>query len=322
MLEVVFSDSAAGSLSLAMGKGSHPGGAVGVVVTHSDGSKPTQEELTAAQQEAEAQMRRSWSGAIPLGGSRKDILGFPLVLSVGDINEQGIGPKREAAVALLMGTYPGIAKEVTKELLEKSRKSLSTLLERANNGEPVRIWTSHHPDEACGLYWLMEQMRPIGFGKLDITFVKLPDFEEKPNGAVVQYTGWDEIAPHQWGKLAMSGKKLPGNLARAMAEHWKTLQAENAPLRAVLNGQLVSVPETLYDAYIRHELDAEKDEFAEAQVVGKVLGKYRLGIGDAWAALRIEQLIQDGILEPVTQPAQDEPIYHRLLRKCSENRES
>ncbi len=55
----------------------------------------------------------------------------------------------------------------------------------------------------------------------------------------------------------------------------------------------------------------------EAQVVGRVLGKYRLGIGDAWVALRIEQFVQDGLLEPVTQPAQGEPAYHRILRKSA-----
>lgn len=49
--------------------------------------------------------------------------------------------------------------------------------------------------------------------------------------------------------------------------------------------------------------------------MGKVLGKYRLGIGDAWVSLRIEQFIQSGRLEPVTQPAAEEPIYRRLLRK-------
>lgn len=134
---------------------------------------------------------------------------------------------------------------------------------------------------------------------------------------VVQYTGWGEIEPYEWGKMAALGNKLPTNSIRAMANHWKQLQKENAPLRASLNGRLVSAPETLYDSYILRELAEQKEEFLEAEVVGNVLGKYCLGIGDAWVAFRIEQFIKDGLLEPTTEAKQDAPVYHRILRKHS-----
>ncbi|WP_282433056.1 DUF3658 domain-containing protein [Desulfosporosinus youngiae] len=34
------------------------------------------------------------------------------------------------------------------------------------------------------------------------------------------------------------------------ASHWQELQREKASLRATLNGQLISAPETLYDDFI------------------------------------------------------------------------
>ena len=317
MLEVVFSDSAAGSLSVAMGGGRHVGGAVSVSILRSDGRKPTKAKLKKAQREAEEQERRNRTQAIPLEGSRRDVLAFSLALSVGDIQEEGIGPKREAAVSQLMGTYPDMGKKAAERLLETSRSSLSVLRERVGRGEPLRIWASGNPDEACGLCWIMEQLRAFGFDNLEITIVTLPDFEERSGSIAVQYTGWGEVEPHQWGKLADHGKKLSSAVARVLADQWRELQAENAPLRAVLNGRLVSVPESLYDFVILRELAHESGEFMEAQVVGRVLGKYRLGIGDAWVALRIEQFVQDGLLEPVTQPAQGEPAYHRILRKSA-----
>ena len=51
MIEVVFGDSACGSLKMAQhyGNGKYPGGAIGVIVSHSDGSKPTEEEIQTAQ---------------------------------------------------------------------------------------------------------------------------------------------------------------------------------------------------------------------------------------------------------------------------------
>lgn len=103
---------------------------------------------------------------------------------------------------------------------------------------------------------------------------------------------------------------------RFWASRWKTLQQENAPLRAVLNGQLASVPEDIYDPWVEREIAAETGEFWEARVIGNVLGKYQLGIGDAWIALRIEEMLRAGKLQAVTEPAPDRPIYHRKLRRC------
>lgn len=114
----------------------------------------------------------------------------------------------------------------------------------------------------------------------------------------------------------MLGKKLPTDYLRSLANHWRELQQENAFLRAMLNGKLVSAPESLYDAFILRELAKQEEEFMEARLVGQVLGKYQLGISDAWIALRIEQFIQGGLLIPVTTPAPDDPVYRRILRKA------
>ena len=113
--------------------------------------------------------------------------------------------------------------------------------------------------------------------------------------------------------------QLPINYLRSLANRWEELQQENATLRAVLNGKLVSVPDSLYDIFILRELEKQEDEFNEAQLVGQVLGKYQLGIGDAWIALRIEQFIRDGLLIPITAPESDAPIYHRILQKARKN---
>lgn len=161
----------------------------------------------------------------------------------------------------------------------------------------------------------MEQLRPVGLEKLDVTVVELPEWEKRPDGCIVQYTGWGEIEPYRFGEMALLEKKLPVNLLRSLASHWVELQQENATLRAVLNGKLVSAPECLYDTFILRELEKQENEFNEARLVGQVLGKYQLGIGDAWIALRIEQFIKDGLLIPITVPEPGTPIYHRILQK-------
>lgn len=56
MLEIVFSDSACGSLKMAQhyGQGVYPGGCIGVIISRSDGRKPSKREKRAAQRAIDA----------------------------------------------------------------------------------------------------------------------------------------------------------------------------------------------------------------------------------------------------------------------------
>ncbi len=314
MLEVVFSDSAAGTMAAAIGHKGYLGGATSVIISNDDGTI-TQEEIENFQRQAEERERSGWENAVPLEGNRKNIINLPLALSVGNIYETGIGLERESALSLLLSILPSMASEVVTELLNTSCKSYATLLEQVQNGEPIRVWVGREPDDVCGLYWLIEQLRPIGLEKLDVTLVEIPTWETRPDGSIVQYNGWGEVEPYHLGRMALLGKKLPINYLRSLANRWKELQQENSLLRAVVNGKLVSVPETLYDSFILRELDTLEIEFQEAVLIGQVLGKYQLGIGDGWIALRIEQFIRDGLLVPITTPVPNTPTYRRVLRK-------
>ena len=314
MLEVVFSDSVAGAMAVAIGHKGYCGGATSVIISNDDGTI-TQEEIKKYQFQAEERERSGWEHSVPLEGNRENIINLPLALSVGNISETGIGLERESALSLLMSIHPSMASDVVAELIDTSHKSYATLLEQIQNGESIRVWVAREPDDVCGLYWLMEQLRPIGLEKLDVTLVELPSWEARPDGCIVQYSGWGEVEPYHLGRMALLGKKLPTNYLRCLANRWKELQQENSLLRAVVNGKLVSVSETLYDTFILRELSALEDEFKEGILVGQVLGKYQLGIGDGWIALRVEQFIRDGLLIPITTPSPNAPIYHRILKK-------
>ena len=251
MLEVVFDDSAAGSLRQAF-VGEPREIEQGIPLFHVEELSPEEharlwEENLRWQQEQEARQRRGWAEGLPIAGSIGDIMSLPLYLSVGEIAEKGIGPQRQAALEGLMGTYPSIAREVAEELLQRGRASLAAILARAGGGEGVRVWTSDTPDEACGLAWLVHQLAALDLEKVPVTRVKLPDFYERSDGTVVRWRRWGEMDPWMWGRMVGLGQRLPVSLLRGLDAQWRALQRENAPLRAVLNGKLVSVPETWYD---------------------------------------------------------------------------
>ena len=153
MLEVVFSDSAAGTMAVAIGHKGFLGGATSVIISDGTVSK---EEIEKFQHQAEERERSGWENAIPLEGNRKDIVNLPLALSVGNISEAGICLERESALSLLLSILPDMASEIVTELLNTSRKNYATLLEKAQNGEPIRVWVGREPDDVCGLYWLLE----------------------------------------------------------------------------------------------------------------------------------------------------------------------
>lgn len=320
MIEIVFSDSACGSLKVAQhyGKGNYQGGCIGVIISHADGSKPTKEEVEAAQREAKKKARLAWESATPLGGNTADIYGFNLVLSVGDISENQPGIKRKQTLEHLYSIFPNHeGRQAAQEMFKRVKEDLKTVQERVAVGESLRIWYSNQPDEMCGLYWFMGQLNQWKVHGKQVSIVKLPEWEADEMGNIVQKSGWGEVAPGEWHRYLTLQKPVLPVFEQSCASHWQELQRENAPLRATLNGQLISAPETLYDDFIFREIAAEGEEFQEAKVIGRVIGKYQLGIGDFWVAFRIEEMIREGKLEVVSAVAEDMPVYHRVLKKCT-----
>jgi hypothetical protein len=163
----------------------------------------------------------------------------------------------------------------------------------------------------------MSQLEPLEKRPGQIFLIQLPDWTFDNNGNVRQPTGCGELTAGDWHQYLSLQYPAPANLLGYCCAHWRNLQQENSPLRAVLNGQLVSVPETFYDSFIVREIDKEELEFQEAMVIGRVLGSDPLGMSDAWVALRIEEIIRAGKLIPVAPADALSPIYHRKLKKCT-----
>ena len=213
-------------------------------------------------------------------------------------NESVLGSMEQAAINathrkpenLFCFPLPLDRGDIQKEFAA-AREPLAALLAQAKD-TPLRIWSSDAPQEKCGLYWLVAQLEPLGWENLDVSLVELPAFLEREDGVVVQYRAWGEVCPEE-------------------------LRRENAPLRAVLNGRLVSAPETLYDFFLFQEIAAQPEEFREEEVIGRVLGVTQMPISDEFLALRMEQLIRDGLLEAVTQSEPGKASYRRVLRKVT-----
>lgn len=315
MLQLVFSDSACGSLKVAYGYGigKYPGGATAVFYSNADGSPVSPAELEAARQEAERRMRSEWENAVPMEGSPRDAFTLSQGLSFGDISEEFPGPLRLGALKLLFGAYPE-GDEAATDLFDTFHANWTAVLARLRQGECARIWYSDNPDELCGFFWLLTRLRAEGIPASQLVTVKIPA-EEVCGNETRRHLSCGDLSPGEWGRFLVSEQPVSETQMADCAACWTKLRQENTILRIVRDGRPISTSEDHYDRWILQEIESAEPEFMEARVIGNVLGRYRLGIGDTFVHRRIEQFIRDGLLEPITEAPQDGPAYHRRLRK-------
>ena len=244
-----------------------------------------------------------------------DVFCFGLAWDIGDISEDGVGEKRLAVLDALYSIYDEDTQKAAKIQFDKAVKDFETVMNRIKNGEEVRIWYSDSPFERCGLLWFMAELRNISDKVNKVYTVKLPKyiFNEETN-TITELLGWGEVSPADWHKyLKFTQDKTKEYWG--YAQQWWNLKLEGSTLRAVLNGKVRNVSEDIYDKYIWQEIDLVEEEFIQAEVIGKVLGRHQLGIGDAFVALRMEKLIESEILQVVPKTSRGPALYHRKLRK-------
>lgn len=314
MLEVVFGESAAGGLAVAQHCGEDDiGGAFGVCILSEDGSDPSPEELEEARNRAEKEECIRHQNAVSIGGNRDDIFCFSNDLSRGDISGNCVSENRLNYLEKFRPIFPDEC-DCYVENVKKAKKNLDILVERASAGEILRIWYSEQPVEYCGLCWLISELKNRMKNLPRIRVIKQPNQVEKGN-TICHYMGWGGVCPEEFHQfLSLEKEATPAFVTGAIIQ-WKKMQDQNAPLRAVINGTLQSVPEDFYDCFIKREISLAEHEFHEAHLIGNILGKYQLGIGDVWVAFRIEKMIEKGWLSPTTQPNPGDGIYRRMLKK-------
>ena len=304
MLELCFDMSTRGALRVAQHCGRGGKGAVGVIVAASDQGDPAVAEQE-ARRAAEAFRRHQEElerEAIPLGGDPGDVRTLSLGLDMGDIRE----PLGEVRHQLLKQWYDWdeVADRDWGRCLEAAEH-----LKAVGPGDTVRIWVDRTPASACGLLHAASLLKDT---KAAVHVVALPPWRERPDGVVETYLGWGEVEPERFGHFLSREEPVPPLALGAMAHRWEVLQKENAPLRAVVNGQVRSVGEDFYDDLIRRHIPEGQTKIAP--IIGNVLGQERPGIGDVWLAERIRWMLSTGELRMVREDR--EMFYSSVVERA------
>ena len=260
------------------------------------GKKPTKAEL-----------EKHFEGKA-VGGNSHDVVNIGFSLDIGDISGAIDGNERQNIFRKLWGRFDFEDKE-REQIFQDQRKDMEKLLSAAKEGIPIRIWKSNVPYSDCGFHFVCNLLRSID---CNISVVPLPKYNLISENEIIEYSHWGEVEAGKFYQFLPLEKQLTQIEKRVVSDHWNELTAENAPLRAVLNGKLTSVPENFYDFIITKNLP--DNNFIMARFIGKLLGEYSLGISDSWYAFRIDKMIEENKLIVIENKDTSHP-YGKVLKK-------
>lgn len=310
MLEVCFSDSVKGALAVAQNCATPSiGGAVGFLTdknvvfsffTKRKALKEYRKKQLALQKQA-----------VSLGGRKQDIAGLSLGLSEGDIKAPLCFedcPRKEYIRALFCFDRHNEQEDMETSIAEFWANCIDDLEKLKANPQKIRIWLDETPDAQCGLLFIADLLKG---SEIEIHIVELPHKIKREDNCMVEYRGWGEVEPQRYGTFLEQEKVLTPKEVVALANRWKLLQSENAPLRVVKDGAVSSAEISYYDDQIRKEFPQNSCRIA--YLIGSALGKQKIPTGDVFIAKRIQHFIDTGELKVLGKP--DAGFYSTIV-KC------
>lgn len=246
MIELVFGDSAAGSLKAAM----------------------------------------SLKQGKALNGNKKDIAPLTLYLDLGDISDMDDDlVKRKELIDQLFSDVPG----VSEELLNVNLQTITRIQNAVQTLEPIRIWIcENNPAEVCSLYYICHRLHGTG---TPLSVVRIPS-EYKKENQTTRFKSTSEVEAEQLVEFLAYEEVLSDRKRSDYNIMWNELVSENAPLRAIISGEVCSAPEDFYDFTLRANMP--DGEFRVALPLGKTMIK--LPCNDRFLYLRIQAMIKSGEL--------------------------
>lgn len=298
MMELVFDESAAGSLRQA--KSHRPGDRETVgwspVLRPAEGGAPPLKAPAPRWEE------RVWLGP-DLGGGPGEVVCLSLGLSMGRLSGME-DPLLSERRAVLEGLWSAFRSEADfGEDWQRRLAELERLKAAIRAGEAVRMWYAPWcPEDRCGVAFAC---RLLEGADVPVSQVCLPRERVRGDGAACVYRGLGEVAPEALAPLSAGEAVLAPSQRLARAMEWRRLAEENAPLRAVVNGELVSVPADFYDFALLAALPAG-ETVPIGPLLGRVLGGLP-GVGDGWLYLRLLALRDAGVLRCTPPVRRDRP---------------
>jgi hypothetical protein len=283
MIEVLFAESEAASMRAAKST---------VIYSKIDG--PTSVFIAGKKKPPEKE-HSGW-----LEGNAGDVVCFGYRLDIGNIQEDIEGHYRKNLIFSLLN----MENEKETQDYADSYMQMQKLKIYLEAGESIRIWYSDAPYSRCGLYHLCNILNCY---ENEIYLVKLPEYVVHGK-TICFYKNWGEVAAEEFAGFLSGERIVSKEELRMYASLWNELVEDNSPLRAIVNGKMIGVPEDFYDFMILNRITTKP--IKECRLIGDIIGHNQASIGDWWYAKRIQHFIEEGLIK-VLEDA--EKPYARLI---------
>ena len=235
-----------------------------------------------------------------LEGNAGDVVCFGYRLDIGNIQEDIEGHYRKNLIFSLLN----MENEKETQDYADSYMQMQKLKIYLEAGESIRIWYSDAPYSRCGLYHLCNILNCY---ENEIYLVKLPEYVVHGK-TICFYKNWGEVAAEEFAGFLSGERIVSKEELRMYASLWNELVEDNSPLRAIVNGKMIGVPEDFYDFMILNRITTKP--IKECRLIGDIIGHNQASIGDWWYAKRIQHFIEEGLIK-VLEDA--EKPYARLI---------
>lgn len=229
---------------------------------------------------------------------------LPFYLDQGDISDDELAWKKRKP-------YMYNTRDKDKAQFDEE---VDSFMDWVKSGGNIRIWYSEGAAERCGLAFVCSVVSELG-NENTVSVIKLPEYVMKGE-TMLMYRSWGEVNPETIYDFLELEERLSSLAVQHYAREWEKLKKENSLLRAVVNGQLVSVPEDFYDFLLDKYIP--EGEFVQIELLAGTLEE-QIPISDIWLGRRIDKMIAGGLLEVVRIPEDEDPedirIWRRTLRK-------
>ncbi len=215
--------------------------------------------------------------------SPKDLISnIGFYLDIGDISGMIDGiERREVFTSIFSSDFDEQEYEL---FFQMQSEDLKNLIAAAKKGESIRIWKSYTAFSACGFAYVCHLLKNIN---CKISVVSLPEIIVKDGKTSISYTSWSEVPPMDLYSFLSYEKVLSTIEKNIYSDLWNDLKAENSPLRANVNGKLISVPENFYDHILIRNIP--KGKIIMDEYIGRIIGSYPIGVCAGWYKLRIKK---------------------------------
>ena len=244
----------------------------------------------------------SFAGALTVMGNKYhykklfgEVIFLFLPLHLGDLSQGVFSEERLNWVhSIMSGEWlDGCNYEIKAQ--KKAIKEIKRLKQYLSRGEKLRIWHSDTAEELCAFYYLLSELEGIDG---EITHI------HKNSLAVpfdVRYRSLGAIPYEEILKYLPVEQPLTLEERHWCALEWQKHCHEKWRMRANLNGELVGVPETLYDSGIMSFIPKE-GEFKAIRVCMNYLWDIPSGLDSNTVDWRLSEILHGDEFATVGEP--------------------